>query len=838
MSQSKPNAPMGVFEALSTALSRSARGEYEAILEALRDDLPQLGALIAEQAGSANPAASYKKYLELRQDLSYGRQRGEVGNPALVQSLFTWLPRASDKRNWTQKRTHERDTYTCEALVLDDSVLGEALAGGQGKEIASFLLADLFSTIYRRKLDIVDPGVRARLDALLDHAEPDRIVHHLVRSPFLFSGKERIGEGGDPKNSTEQRLCELWDTTLGPAVEAHKTFKASAGTPIDDPALPVTSLARSVIEAQDTLRKQIKKQRVDVGDWLNRDKLWMAVRNTGLQEAFVRACLQAGALKKMPAPSATVHITTANLLLEGAIDEDLPKAATPQGAYAAREALIGYIDCVGSKSELLRLYDAFHQQSKASDEPLALGQDILGALTRKSDQFPLSVEDASEVRVQPGDRLPQVHTQDSLDLLATMNPSRWTVEELDAAWQRGPRAHNCRGLLLATMAALGPDGFDRLSDESARRVALGWPHAGGTWGKLKNPTMHDAVERILDRAMRLPNEALPQVAGSYLRIFEHNDDENGRKLERVINQALGERPSAQQIALLEYFAQQPLHRVIVPRVKAIPNPGEVLARILPTRPNGRYETGLKSSDVNLVARLLGYQSENDKNAALKGLSENDAMRLLGLVAQTVHARRGQEGISQALLKNMVFDLMEHVPAVEPVVLSKDDLVVQAGFAQPGERLTFEGATVFFAPYLDQPRPSLDAIEANKPTQETPMAAQTAPLGKEDMRQRLAAPLPRHEGAKGAYGHMFPKGMGPGWGMMGRGDMFESMVDRMPFNHMPLDHLPPQMLKHTPVPIRQILVGREIMLRVINGEWFAPSSAPVAEPGKRNNAGGA
>lgn len=862
MAGKKPHSSMGVFEALSIALSRPARGECEALLTKIGEEVPNLGILIGEQASAALPSSSYRDYLRVRQELVHSDNNDEPRNAPLVRALFSSLPRATDKLHPEQTWQPSGPGRTVEALVLDDALLDPALAGAQGKEIASFLLADLVASLGRSFSSITDGGVRGRIDKLLDHADPQRIAYLLVRANPVGYWREQLTKPTKaPGNDTQQRLDALLTDAVLPALEAYQNrpkdpAKGSAKK-LFDPPFPEASLTLGLLEAQDTLRKQLKKQRPEVGQWLDRGKLWAAVRNTGLQEAFVVACLRAGAMTITPqAPTGTpaqVSAKAINPLLDGVI-EDAPevKPAGQEDAYAARSALLGYINSITHKNDLVRVHEAFLHASKLNDAPMDLSGDIAQALARKASEYPLAAQDAVDMGSGSEGRRRRAHLEDVQALVATMAPARWTLPEIDALWQREPKVHNTRMLMVATVAALGVDGFDQLAPESARRAALAWPYASGLWGMVDKGALGGALRKILDRVPTLSEDAQAQVAARYLVLRADNDDEGGAQLDTTLDRVPGPSPSADMVEQMEGYAGRSLDRELVARVQVMPNAGRALARVVDALEPGHYETGLERRTATPVARLLGYGSGNDKQQALAGLGVEQTLKLLGLVVQTTRqaTQRGYD-LPKAVLQNIVFDLVEHLPTLEPALLTERDLVVQAGYAQAGERLSFEGACVFLAPFLSEPRPAIDVEEATKDNpdqqQDTVSQISTSPLGKDDILQRLNQP-PFRNGQRGGwetddfpgredvgmrghgYGRIYPP-LHPAAAMMLHGArMGRHPVDEIPLNvilgHMrgalPFDAMTPA--------IARSLVGRDIAQKLIEGTWFATKAQPTAKPG--------
>lgn len=747
MSKSKASTPADyhLFPVVYQAATDHNPQFREDFFQALRQDMPDLDAIFQAQENSAAPDDDYLRIRALLgRVLSRGGRQNDTELADYIQSLYRHLPRPVISDFPILQNQHLRGGEpTPLVMVLDNEQFQASMEEGNPETIA-LLVADFLvvASTLGRSIQFAEPALGARMEQLLDQCDPNRVaVHFVCADQGRKLDSATLAKMGERQEAWARRLSKMLTEAIEPHAKAlleanhkagqtSKTGKAKKSEPV---LLPASGATVMLIEARQELEKLLGDKTVQ-GAWLNQAKVHSAVRNTSLQAPFIEACERAGAFKQdkpRKEVAAKKKINTGNKLLGGLTLEGVEAPSMADNIKQAKAAVEGYMASIEDARDLSAVVLALRTHGAAQRTAWRMMAKTIAATAARIGYSPL---DAYAMMSNEGWSQDPT-AKDNLELLNVLDNGRWTAGEIDAAFANRPGLSGARHLvgLLRVVVDRDSKAWEQVSDATICKMAMGWANSGvakDTWSDARGH-----LKPFQARLVALDQDAKARVFSEYVSYQWSRDNDIGRDTTKQLTGAIfNSIPEADTEAFIKqahdvrssnHFLYDMLHHIDGPFMQK---------ELIQAVENGMRVHHQNGEHLTVLSRLLGYGSGFDKQLTLDSLSGDTArLAFSTLLAGLMQEDFGRQGnrfyswererdvqISSNLAKNMAFDLHELLTPLSqtPATLTWSCLLVDTGVAQKGDLLAWDGFCHLVAPFLEYPRPALDAMagDGEKKTQ--------------------------------------------------------------------------------------------------------------------------
>ena len=824
-----------LFHTINVAVSDGNPQFREDFFEALRQDVPDLETIFQAEEDSETPAPSYLRLndtTEWRSNSSFG---SGVAIADQIESFHKNVPHpiANSTPQASQYRHNNRNTIIPLAFILDGASFKRTLAEG-GKEAASRMTAELMVATEndRHQFDFSEPLLAARIEALLEQLDPARVAIYYSRAQVVREHAKDFYEAlGQREEAWAKTLASLFKDEVEPylarianerkpdrdaILETHKpkSRKAAKQAKVEAPAvieIPNNGAVAMLLDARLELKQILEDEQKAKGSWLNRPEVWEAVRKTSTQEYFFKACIAAGAFIPQNEENQETKKEHTNKLLQGL---DLPGKEKPalSSADEATRAWEGYFDSIKTARDLSAVVVGLHKTERHINAQ-QLHTAALLSVAKSAERISYWAQDAYSMMSNKGwHEKPSDYSDNLLDAL---NQGRWSGEDVNAVFSSRPKLHNAAHAvsLLKSAVKFDPEAWQDFSDNTIYKLAIGWAYSSNIkmWADEEN-----YAKPFEDRLVALPALEKSRILSALVSYnWDGGSKPSANFTTRLTKSILASVPDTDMEAFINQVNKVwPNKNFYKEMAGYLPGPAlqkEVLQSF--------NQSNSREQDVNLLARLMGYGTSFDKKVTLDLLDEKTKRNNFYNLIQTIqeedtqrkyigHRREEEEDerVNANLCKNLVFDLQENlsVNSQNPVKLGLNDLLVQAGIANPGDLLTWDGFCHLAAPFLEEARPAWDASVVSKEQQAkaTNTASEgVAILDRDALKNNLTKGVSRNEQEYRRQHPMRPNMMMRAGGFhpimemmeMGMMHMHPGMLREMA-SHGMIDRLPPAMLK--------------------------------------------
>lgn len=798
-------ADLYLFDILAPNFTKPSRFFRHKLWEALRQDLPDLSGILADEAAkdAPHPKSAHMMQIgrQIRKETTISKGAENLG---LVDDYYALIPQSNTMESvYPRSRTGSSHEIPA-AMLIGDQVFNDLLKGSDASGAAARMLTDLFQSVNDGENSdlLLDPAMTARIDTLLEHASVEQVSAMFELHPDLRESTTQFCKDlGTQSSPTFQRLsqffgevetlaAERWDeldgaptrkTSVNPEAEENLFVPGNGATAmLLDARAKLEEILKPFIQSRNTKLK--KKYEASI---LDSTGLWDAVRNTAMQEQFVSALSGLDAFTRSAVSKDNedpdTNAATDNQLLAG-IELKEKQPAKDKSAIAF-SAFKGYFDTITSADDLnevlrhLVRHDDFMTQMKREGGPVSQ------VVARAARRVNYSLAEAWTLSYYQNVILsPKLLT--SLSGESTPDDAKgWTPSDIDSAFSDRPFFNNPSNAwaLLATVIKEHPNAINEVSDRTIFLLArtITFSRAPDLIGKAGEPNTFNA-----DFQARIAKLPITEKTIILSRWATANWGYSGNWLEA--------HQSGYMSALMESFAPDQFTEVIenAQKLRGWKSFTQKLSPYLSREQQGSLQQTMineintergnnhcyriTETDFQHMARLLGYGSDCDKAKTLDGLKDDFKRSVFSELIQTVAYHEdpnsnefyGNENNSVKgdlnLYKNIAIDLHQYYgEVVNPVVeLTDNSTMVKLGIAKTGDQLTWEGFTHLVGPFLDEPRPSLDAPQARtqESAQELAPAATATVFDKATLKEKLSNPDVVISGQNNGHGHFHGKRM--------------------------------------------------------------------------------